>query len=797
MSGMEEGITAAPAQPATLHMTSVDEPEATNDKRFLFSEGGSARPVWLVRGYQVPKVPVLAGLAAILAVLCLLLLVWCAVLAAATAGPPPPPPECRATGCLQQAANIAGYINTSASPCTDFYEYACGRFDDVHPLDTRISYGIQEVLEAENQLRIEELLERSQFHNDFSAVSKVRTFYRTCMDAAHGNSSAERLRELVNSLGGTDLFGTFDPEKFEFIDKFVQTREVNRLRLFFSITWLQTLGRVLISPPRLGMEDKMLYTDDTSEARAARASYRQSIVAVLRLLEAELPADVAQNRTCNATCPERMADSVLHLETQLVEAMPTKSHVLPAPANVMSLDALLRLSPRFEWRRLLDSLFGKNVVANSSSVQVPSKEYMTNLNAIVERSNASLLNDYIQWNLIRQYLPAAGPIYAVLAQEMDTVTRRLATRPRQAICFDLLRRYFPRALRALFIADHIGESNVAAARRMVGRVRDQLGRSFDWMTPDSRTQSQTVLGSMGVSYGHAPWVTDERRLNNYYAGLTLTGRDFFTNLLNADRFKAGELKANAARLASSGNNHADDDGDDEDAIWVDGDATTDVKVTYNPVRDRLRVPPGGLQVPLFSHHSPDYVNAATFGSLVLAELAGPFFLRHRTYRLPSWWDSETTARYRQYGLCLMDSLGGYTVDVQRSFEFTSVRGSGTHRKSRVPLDPRKSANYLQAEHLAFILSYDLFKHIQKEDGPQRVLPGTEGQTPEQLFFLTYAQSRCRNTNPYLRVLLNSAFKEFPHPEMINNFVYNFPAFREAYQCQRIPEPHQGRHCTLS
>ncbi|KAF0294619.1 Endothelin-converting enzyme-like 1 [Amphibalanus amphitrite] len=651
MSGMEEGITAAPAQPATLHMTSVDEPEATNDKRFLFSEGGSARPVWLVRGYQVPKVPVLAGVAAILAVLCLLLLVWCAVLAAATAGPPPPPPECRATGCLQQAANIAGYINTSASPCTDFYEYACGRFDDVHPLDTRISYGIQEVLEAENQLRIEELLERSQFHNDFSAVSKVRTFYRTCMDAAHGNSSAERLRELVNSLGGADLFGTFDPEKFEFIDKFVQTREVNRLRLFFSITWLQTLGRVLISPPRLGMEDKMLYTDDTSEARAARASYRQSIVAVLRLLEAELPADVAQNRSCNATCPERMADSVLHLETQLVEAMPTKSHVLPAPANVMSLDALLRLSPRFEWRRLLDSLFGKNVVANSSSVQVPSKEYMTNLNAIVERSNASLLNDYIQWNLMRQYLPAAGPIYAVLAQEMDTVTRRLATRPRQAICFDLLRRYFPRALRALFIADHIGESNVAAARRMVGRVRDQLGRSFDWMTPDSRTQSQTVLGSMGVSYGHAPWV------------------------------------------------------------------------------------------PLFSHHSPDYVNAATFGSLVLAELAGPFFLRHRTYRLPSWWDSETTARYRQYGLCLMDSLGGYTVDVQRSFEFTSIRGSGTHRKSRVPLDPRKSANYLQAEHLAFILSYDLFKHIQKEDGPQRVLPGTE--------------------------------------------------------CQRIPEPHQGRHCTLS
>ena len=49
-------------------------------------------------------------------------------------------------------------------------------------------------------------------------------------------------------------------------------------------------------------------------------------------------------------------------------------------------------------------------------------------------------------------------------------------------------------------------------------------------------------------------------------------------------------------------------------------------------------------------------------------------------RLPSWWDAETTSRYRQYGLCLMDSLSGYSVDVQRGFEFTSIKGSGAHPK---------------------------------------------------------------------------------------------------------------------
>ncbi|XP_037087579.1 uncharacterized protein LOC119108108 [Pollicipes pollicipes] len=144
----------------------------------------------------------------------------------------------------------------------------------------------------------------------------------------------------------------------------------------------------------------------------------------------------------------------------------------------------------------------------------------------------------------------------------------------------------------------------------------------------------------------------------------------------------------------------------------------------------------------------------------------------------------------------MDSLDGYTVQVERGFEFKSNKQIGAHPRSVVPLDPRKASNYVQSEHLGFMLAHKLFKQILADDGPQRTLPGTQGQTPEQLFFLAYAQSRCRHTNRYLRVLLNSAFKEFPHPEMINNFVYNYPDFMKAYQCSSIPPKHQGKHCTL-
>ncbi|XP_037087578.1 endothelin-converting enzyme 2-like [Pollicipes pollicipes] len=582
--------------PATLHMSAVEEPETVNDKRFLFSELGASRPVWVVAGYQVPKLPVLAGGCALLALLCVLLGGWCGALHG-RAAPPPPPAECETAGCLRQAAEIASYLNSSSPPCQNFYEFACGRFDDVHPLGTEISYGVVDVLESLNKVRVEELLERTQFHNDYSAVSKAKTFYSTCMASFHGNSSSQRLQDLINSVGGLDLLDTFDPDEWSFPDVFLRTRENNRLRLFFSITWLQSLNRVMVSLPRLGLRNPRVYTDDSPKGKTKRDVYRQAIVAVLALVQADLPAERTLNRSCGDDCAGALADDVIYMETEIAKVMPKSGDLLPAPANIMSLEDMSQLASQFQWRRLLDTLFGTGVIAAASSVQIPSKEYMSNINSLIKTSNTTVLNNYFQWNLIRQYLPAMGPLYAILAEEMNFITQGKATKARQEVCFDLMRNYFPRALRALFIRGHIGENNVAAAQRLVTRVKRQLATSFGWMTQKARDTSITVLRNLQVNYGHSAWVTDPRRLNEYYGSLTLNKADFFTNMLNVDRFKASELKTNAARLVN-------DDASDDD-VWVEGD-TADVRVTYNPVRGRLRVPAGGLQVPLFSHENPDY-----------------------------------------------------------------------------------------------------------------------------------------------------------------------------------------------
>ena len=72
----------------------------------------------------------------------------------------------------------------------------------------------------------------------------------------------------------------------------------------------------------------------------------------------------------------------------------------------------------------------------------------------------------------------------------------------------------------------------------------------------------------------------------------------------------------------------------------------------------------------------------------------------------------------QLGFFVLVSLSLWSELLKITFERLCCR-------SRVPLDARKSANYIQAEHLAFIQSYDLFKHIEEEGGSERILPGTE------------------------------------------------------------------------
>ena len=80
----------------------------------------------------------------------------------------------------------------------------------------------------------------------------------------------------------------------------------------------------------------------------------------------------------------------------------------------------------------------------------------------------------------------------------------------------------------------------------------------------------------------------------------------------------------------------------------------------------------------------------------------------------------------------------------------------------------------------------------------RRLPGLQGHSPEQLFFLSYAQVWCNAIRPAEAKRLLVTDPHSPHKWRVNGVMQNQPSFAEAFGCAAgtAMNPGPGKRCTV-
>ena len=712
------------------------------------------------------------------------------------------PRVCERLGCVVTAAQTVRFVNRSVDPCSDFFHFACGRFDEAHPSGTRSAFGVRDVLQRRNRARLLQLLSQRQLYNSSSAVSKARLFFSTCTQAFSASlNGVPALVSLLQPLGGLDLLNTWRPNQWDFNVVLSNASRLHLTQAFFTLTWHRWNGVLEVQLPKLALDFTHWDADNgryhAVEARVGRAmrevfhQLEQDSGVLLRNREADdakTPRACSLDRSSNSTnnlispCVEEIVRDILSVQGELfgIEAQRT-SQTPYRPPETVSMVEMIQLVPQIDWRQLLDALFGDGAVPGSVRFQVPSREHMAAVGRIIENTRVKRLHHFLMWSVIRRYLVAAGPVYATLGEELDRNydAERLKTREEQ--CLELLDEHMAPALHALLLSIHIGhDSSPHVRKHLINDAISVLNDSFGRMSEATQQKSRAALDNLQVRYGFTVLLRFEGALDKYYSSINFHVLNFFNNLRALYQFnRPGDIRGQLPTKAPP----------------------ESVKIRHNFALGTLWIPFGALQAPWYHVDVPAPLNAASLGSLIFEALAVPFIRIHLSpQNLTDIWDRETESRFEHYYNCLLNKVRRRPI--RQDLTVLEPGRSGLRFAAYgMRVDPVPATYYMMADQFAYELSYRLYQRLAANDTEPVVLPGLPITNSSQAFFLAFAQARCRNDYALWDEPLIGASKTLQVPEsyVINQLVLDDARFREAFQCGPLPDEgvdSENRQCSL-
>jgi endothelin-converting enzyme/putative endopeptidase len=190
-----------------------------------------------------------------------------------------------------------------------------------------------------------------------------------------------------------------------------------------------------------------------------------------------------------------------------------------------------------------------------------------------------------------------------------------------------------------------------------------------------------------------------------------------------------------------------------------------VNAYYNPQMNDINFPAGVLQPPLYDSKMDDAPNFGDTGGTIGHELTHAFddqgskFDAHGNLR--EWWTKEDRQKFEQRTQCIADQYAQYVVV------------DDIHINSKLTLG--EDVADLGGE----ILAYIAWKNATKG----KDLHPVDGLTPDQRFFVGFAQWACDNQRPEEMRVRALTDPHSPARYRINGVVVNMPEFARAFSCK--------------
>jgi len=589
-------------------------------------------------------------------------------------------------------------LDQTINPRNDFYQYACGGWMKANPLtDEYSSFGSFDQLAENNRTQIKGLIEElaKQQSQPGSITQKIGDLYNIAMDSAKLNADGvapikeylDKLAAIKDRNGLSQEIATMHRDGFgPFFGLYVGADDMNSS---MNIAQLYQGG--------LSLGEREYYLDGDDHTKEIRTKFEEHVDKMFQL--AGFTAEEAQ----------KAAKNVMKVETRLAEVSKSAVELRDPYANYnkITVAQLKKEVPSIDW----DAYFTTIGLKDLQDVNVGQMDEIKTVADLLKKEDLDVLKAYLQWNVINTASSYLSDNF--VAQNFDFYGRTLSgtkeMQPRWKRAVSAVNGVLGEAVGQMYTEKYFPAAAKERMIKLVGNLQKALGeriQGLEWMSEETKAKALEKLAAFHVKVGYPDKWRD-------YSSLEIKNDSYWANIIRSNHFDHDKMIAKAGKPV------------DKDE-WLMTPQT--VNAYYNPTTNEICFPAAILQYPFFDMNADDACNYGAIGVVIGHEMTHGFDDQGRQYdkdgNLKDWWTPEDAKNFKERAQVLVDYFGNIEVlpGLKANGELTLGENIADH-------------GGLQVSFLA----------LQKAMAENPLGKDEHGFTPEQRFFLSYANVWADNT----------------------------------------------------
>uniref|UniRef100_A0A7E4W330 Neprilysin n=1 Tax=Panagrellus redivivus TaxID=6233 RepID=A0A7E4W330_PANRE len=679
---------------------------------------------------------------------------------------PTPPEVCTNRDCVVAAALYHTNMDADIDPCQDFGSFTCGNYrfyNEIPPgkpeqtpmnsLRNRVSKQLSELLTSPDE------------PSDKQYETLAKKYFKKCMDTKTINNDPDHkklmtvMKQVFNASGYPSIFG-------------------GKLN---SILWPPMFGHLLLNTLNVPIVSVGVapYGGDSSKnvlkitqspwtlIEYEDAYHEKPDNELVEALFKMLSEDVLKSLNVPVNDAKDMARKIIEFEKELVKHKVKNFNDPAVLSNYMNRTEFKQRLKTLNTHFMTGLLRRYKLHFRNTKVYYASLNYLQDIQEFVMKAPSEVVMTYAVLIWMKSMSGYIDDTISTPFKDYARLARGIKDQPsREEECINMVTRDLPLAtsnlyLKSVFDLNKVQEPATELVEDIKKYVIEQLEGS-KWLDDATKNKAITKIKKLRQWVGYPSCYKDDALMNKKHKCFTPTS-DSESFIALGQRISQCNNEAYFDKLLGS---------DNPDEFGFLGD----VNVAYQPSSNTMGFFSGILQYPFLLPDAPKYVVFGAFGTIIGRELQHVFdelgSHNDENGNLVNWWTAAAKQEFADKAGCF-----------DKQYTHAGIDGDSTNAEDI-------------ADNAGLKTAFGAYRKWLNDhpNEPEKILPGFEHYTPEQMFFITWANNWC---NIYNKNAIEKSADHVHAPTLrLNMPALNSLELNDAFSCPKGSPTNPEEKCNF-